>query len=81
MSNCLYTKEELIEKLKELDEQMDDATTRSDLDSGQSKQSFSVSIRTLEKQYEKYKTMFQNCFPADYRAMFGNSVIKFGGTC
>ena len=79
---CLYTESELIQKLKDLDTAMDDATTRSKLDTGQSDSEYSISIRTLREQYEKYQGMLQTCFPAAYRTMFGKSVIRFGsGKC
>ena len=82
MSNCLYTQDELIAKLKEIDESLDDATTKSEIDTGQSKHNYSTSIRTLREQYEKYLSMFQTCYPAEYRSYFGPSVIKFGrSTC
>ena len=79
---ALYTEAELIAKLKELDTAMDDATTRSKLDTGQSDNEFSQSLRQMERQYEKYLSLLQTCFPAAYRTMFGKSVIRFGsGKC
>lgn len=79
---CLYTEAELIQKLKDLDTAMDDATTRSKLDTGQSDNEFSQSLRQMERQYEKYLALLQTCFPAAYRTMFGKSVIRFGsGKC
>ena len=75
----LYTEAELIAKLKELDTLMDDGTTQSELDTGQSESSFRVSQRTYREQYEKYLSLLQQCFPAAYREMFGKSVIRFRG--
>ncbi len=76
---CLYTEAELIQKLKDLDTEMDAAETQSELDTGQSEHKFRVSQRTLREQYEKYLAMLQTCFPAAYRTMFGKSVIRFRG--
>ncbi len=77
MADCLYTEAELIAKLKALDILMDEATTRSKLDTGQSDSEFSQSLRQMERQYEKYLSMFQTCYPDAYRTMFGKSVIQF----
>lgn len=79
MANCLYSESELITKLKDLNTAMDDATTRSKLDTGQSDSEFSQSLRQMERQYEKYLSMLQTCYPASYRTMFGKSVIRFRG--
>jgi hypothetical protein len=79
MSNCLYTEEELIQKLKDLNTAMDDGTTRSKLDTSQSDSEFSQSLRQMERQYEKYLALLQTCYPAAYRTMFGKSVIRFRG--
>ena len=75
--SCLYTSTELIAKLKDLDSQMDDATTKSDLDTGQTKHEITISIRTLREQYEKYKGMLKRCDPAAYKCFFGSGAIRF----
>ena len=74
---ALYTSAELVQKLKDLDEKLESAVSRSDLDTGQSKSSLAFSITTLQKQYEKYSSMLQEVDPETYRAIFGSSVIRF----
>ncbi len=73
----LYDCDELEEKLKALDILMDDATTRSELDTGQSEQKFQVSIRTYREQYEKYLSMLKVQCPDKYHAIVGPSAINF----
>lgn len=79
MSCGLYTDEELIEKLKEIDIELDEAVSKTSLDTGQSKHDITISVRTLREQYEKYSSMLQVQNPELYRCTFGNSVIKSRG--
>lgn len=79
MADSLYTVLELVEKLKSLDTQLDAAISRSDIDTGQSKHSVALSIRTLREQYEKYAAMLQRQDPITYQNTFGKSVIQFRG--
>lgn len=75
----LYTKEELIEKIKELDSKMETGVTGTDLDTSQSKQALRMSLRQLERQKETYLAQLKRVDPACYRAIMGPSVIKFKG--
>lgn len=79
MASCtsLYTCEELIEKLKDLDSSMDDAVTRSKLDTGQSNHEISQSLAQMQRQYEKYKTLLKRQCPTCYHNIFGPSLVKF----
>lgn len=81
MANCtsLYTCDELIDKLKEIDEQLDDSVTKSKLDTGQSSHEISISQAGLVRQYEKYKGMLKQQCPSCYHNIFGPSVVKFRG--
>lgn len=84
MADCtnLYTDQEIIDKIKAIDTELDEGTTRSELDTGQSKHEYTQSLRQLERQRERYLSMLQTQNPSLYRCMFGNSVIKFGrSTC
>lgn len=76
----LYTCDELVDKLKALDTLMDEAETRSEIDTGQSEHKFQTSIRTLREQYNKYLAMLKVQCPDKYHAIVGPSVIKFGGS-
>jgi|WetSurMetagenome_2_1015567.scaffolds.fasta_scaffold08452_4 hypothetical protein len=76
----LYTTDEIITKLKSLDEQMDAAVSSSELDTGQSKHTISMSVTLLRQQYEKYLAMLQEQDPVTYRRIFGADVIQFGGS-
>ena len=78
MAVCsLYTDDELVQKLKDLDSELDSAISSSELDTGQSRHQIKMSIRTLREQYEKYKAMLMRQNPTLYRCTFGHSVIKF----
>jgi len=76
----LYTTDEIITKLKSLDEQMDAAVSSSELDTGQSKHTISMSVTLLRQQYEKYLAMLQEQDPVTNRRIFGADVIQFGGS-
>lgn len=76
---CLYTEDEIVAKLKELDEKMDEGITQSRLNTSQTDHQMSFSIRQAERQYEKYKSLLHRCYPATYLSMFGSNVIKFKG--
>lgn len=74
---ALYTSAELVQKLKDLNEQMDSAVNSSMIDTGQSKHEVRVSVQTLQRQYEKYAAMLQEVDPAAYRDIFGASVVRY----
>ena len=82
MADCtgLYTKDEIIDFIKEIDLQLLSATGKSELDTGQSKNSFSTNLRTLREQREYYMSLLKRIDPACYHAIKGPSVIKFGGS-
>jgi len=77
--NSLYTDDEIIAKLKELDLILDDGVTTSELDTGQTNHKIRMSIRQAERQYEKYQAMLQNQNRSLYNCMFGSGATKFGG--
>ena len=79
--SCLYTSAELIQKLKDIDTQLDDPVTKSNLDTGQTKHEISISVRSLREQYEKYKAMLYKCYPSVYFSYFGTNAIRFPGRC
>ena len=79
---ALYTCDELVIKLKDIDTQLEDGTTRSKLDTGQTQNEFTQSLRQLERQYEKYLQMLSVQCPETYRDIVGPSVLKHGkGRC
>lgn len=80
--SCLYTKEEIIQFIKDIDLQLNDGITRSDLDTGQGKHSFSQSNRQLERSREKWLAMLKQIDPACYYSFMPPSAIQFkGGQC
>ena len=82
MSDCttgLYTCDELLQKLRDLNDQLDSAETRSKLDTSQSEHEFSISVRTIREQYEKYLSMLKIQCPDCYHRIKGPSIVKFGG--
>jgi hypothetical protein len=74
---ALYTSAELVQKLKDLNEQMDSAVNQSSLDTGQSKHDVRISVQTLQRQYEKYAAMLQQVDPETYNGIFGPSVVRY----
>lgn len=83
MADCtLYTDQELIDKIKEIDIELNSGVTGSTLDTSQSKHSYQVSVRTLREQREYYKTLLQRQNPTCYNQIFGPSIVKYGrGQC
>lgn len=79
MADCLYTKDELISKIKEIDLELNSGVTRSELDTGQSKHSFSVSTAQLQRQKEYYLKLLKVVDPACYHSIMGPSTIRFKG--
>lgn len=81
MAECteLYTKDELIAFIKKIDEQLLTGVSRSDLDTGQSRQSFSVSTNSLKRDREYYMSLLKQVDPVCYHRIKGASVIKFRG--
>lgn len=81
MADCtgLYTCDELIAKLKDLNEKLDDAETKSKLDTGQSQHEYTQSVAQLQRQYEKYLAMLKRACPDCYRTIVGPSAIRFTG--
>lgn len=82
MSCGLYTDDELIQKLKDINDDLDDAISKSKLDTGQSEHEVSQSLRVLREQYEKYLLMLKRQNPAKYRCIAGAPAIQYrGGRC
>lgn len=79
MSCGLYTDDELIEKLKDIDTELDAAITKSKLDTGQSEHEVTQSVRTLREQYEKYLMMLKRQNPAKYRCIAGAPAVQYRG--
>jgi len=76
---ALYKSAELVIKIKAIDVQLDDATSESELDTGQSRHKFRISTTALQSQRERYLSMLQTVDPATYRDICGPSVIRFRG--
>lgn len=79
MCNYLYTDDELIEKIKEADTQLSSGLSKSELDTSQTKNSVTISVRTIERQKEYYMGLLQTQNRELYNCMFGTSVIQFKG--
>jgi len=81
MAECtgLYTGDELKDLIKNIDLELNSAISKSELDTGQSRHNFSVSVRTLREQREYYMSLLKRVDPACYHTLKGPSVIKFGG--
>jgi len=77
----LFTDEELIIKIKEIMLELDSAVTSSDLDTGQSKHGFKISIRTQREQLERYLAMLKKQNPTMYYSFNPPSVVQFTGGC
>lgn len=75
----LYTDDELVEKIKELDIQLSSGVSKSELDTSQTKNSVTISVRVLTQQKEYFISMLQNQNRELYISCFGSSVIKFKG--
>lgn len=75
--NNLYTDDEIIAKLKELDEILDEGVSTSELDTGQTNHKLRFSVRQAERQYEKYQAMLQNQNRTLYNCMFGSGATQF----
>ena len=82
MANCtgLYTKDELIAFIKEIDLKLTSGVSKSDLDTSQSRGSFSISVRALREQRESYMTMLKQVDPNCYHTIKGPSVIQYRGS-
>ena len=82
MANCtgLYTEDEIIAEIKALQQKLNSGVTKSDLDTSQSRGSFSLSIRQLERQLETWMGYLKQVNPCMYHAMKGPSVIQFKGS-
>lgn len=75
--NCLYTADEVKEFIKAIDLQLNTGISKSDLDTGQSRGNFSISVRALREQKEQWMTMLKQLDPACYASLRGPSVIQF----
>lgn len=75
----LYTDQELIDKIKEMDTQLSVGVTKSEIDTTQTKNSVSISIRTIREQREYYSSLLQSQNRALYNSIFGSSAIAFRG--
>lgn len=75
----LYTDSELTEKIKEIDTKLSDAISKSEIDTTQTRNSVSISVRTLREQREYYSSMLQTQNRALYNSIFGTSAIAFRG--
>jgi len=75
----LYTDDEIIEKIKAIDTELLAGISKSEIDTTQTKNSVTISLRTLREQREQYMSMLQQQNRALYNSMFGSSAIKFKG--
>ena len=75
----LYTDNEIITKIKEIDTQLMTGITKSEIDTSQTKNSVSISVRTLREQREYYSALLQEQNRSLYNSIFGSSAIAFKG--
>ncbi|MHA1379321.1 MAG: hypothetical protein ACTSRG_13135 [Candidatus Helarchaeota archaeon] len=75
----LYTDNELVEKIKAIDLQLESAISKTEIDTSQTKNSVSISVRSLREQRERYESMLQAQNRALYNSIFGPSAIAFKG--
>ena len=80
MSNCLYTGDEIKAFIKEIDLKLTTGVTKSDLDTSQSRGSFTLSTRALREQRESWMTMLKQVDPTCYHSLKGPSVIQVKGS-
>jgi len=73
---CMYTKEEIIEKLKELDLEISDPTTEDELDTSQSRHKTKRSPAQARKAYSHWKDKLYICYPDCYTEYFGSNVMR-----
>lgn len=75
----LYTDQELIDKIKELNVQLDGAVTKSSIDTTQTKNEVSISVRTIREQRQNYMVMLQQQNRSLFNQCFGSSARRFKG--
>jgi len=75
----LYTDDELVDKIKEINVSLDEAISKTDLDTGQSKHEVSQSLRTLREQREYYINLLYNQNPSLAACIAGEQVIQYRG--
>lgn len=75
----MYTKEEIIENIKNIDLKLNEGLTGSRLGTGQTEHQLNLSTAQLKKQRDYWMRWLNRVCPATYRALFGPSVIKFKG--
>jgi hypothetical protein len=61
MSDGVYTKQELIDKIKAIDLKLDKAISESELDTTQNRQTFEIEVKELRVQRDYYKNKLANC--------------------
>lgn len=57
---CIYTREELIDKIKAIDAKLEKAVDKSELDTTQNRQTFEIDVPELRKQREYYMQCVNN---------------------
>lgn len=78
-NNCLYTAEEIKDFIKSIDLDLNSGVQKSDLDTGQSRQSFTQSPTQLARQREYWLSLLKVVDPACYASLKGPSAIQFKG--
>ena len=66
MNECIYTKLELLTKIKAIDTKLESAASSSRLDTWQSVHSFNIDIVGLKHQRNNYYRMLQQYYPGNY---------------
>lgn len=59
---CIYTEQELIAKIKELDIRLDKSIQSSKLDTNQASQSFSIMTNDIKRQRDYYIRLYTQCY-------------------
>lgn len=79
MADCtgLYTEDEIVAFIKAIDLKLLSGVSKSDLDTSQSRGSFTISTRALREQRESFMTMLKQIDPTCYHTIKGPSVIQF----
>ena len=66
MNECIYSRSELLSKIKSLDTQIESSISTSRLDTGQSVQTFGIDVLKLREQRNWYYRMLQQYYPGNY---------------
>lgn len=79
MSMGMYTEEELITKIKDIDTSLGGGLIGSKLGTGQTDNEITLSLAQMQKQRNYYINELQRSYPDTYRSYYGSGVTRFTG--